>query len=637
MSVSNIRKTVGLFIGALVLTATSFSQGRIASSTARAIKPPQPLTSMEQAFGFLGEMLDRYHDRFYVYSDKGAGGNHWVPCGWMGDIEDLDFNAGWTAEPLTGTTCLRIQYTPTGSHDANWAGIYWLSTENNWGDALGYRMTGATTLTFWARGERGGEHMEFKVGGVNRHPHCQPQKPYQDSFGPVTTGVIKLSQSWKQYSIDLTGYNLSNCIGGFCIATNVHQNHRGCVIYLDDIAFDLARPEEPRFATSFVAGTADFDKYLRNVAFLYDNALALLAFLARGTQSDMRHARMIAEAIVCAQRHDRYFTDGRLRNAYRSGDLADYLTGEALLPGWWDPDSSQWYEDCFQVSTHTGNLAWAIIALMRFYETDEDPKYLKASEEMAAWIVQNCYSDERYGGYLGGYEGWRPSSPSGSPGQVKLRWKSTEHNIDVYAALMALYRHTRNEKWKRYALHGRRFVEAMWDDGMGLFWTGTAIREADSAEIINKDKLPLDVNPWAVMALGNLERYGRALKSAHGMFFVDICPSGCGFSGYDFDSTKDGVWFEGTAQMCVAFQIDSQEARAERLLAELRSAQQGAEGTDRKGLVAACHNGVSTSFGWDYNARLHIGATAWMLFAELRFNPYWGIRTDANIPFQDIQ
>ena len=40
--------------------------------------------------------------------------------------------------------------------------------ENNWGTHTtgGYDLSGATKITFWAKGEKGGEQIEFFAGGI---------------------------------------------------------------------------------------------------------------------------------------------------------------------------------------------------------------------------------------------------------------------------------------------------------------------------------------------------------------------------------------------------------------------------------------------------------------------------------------
>ena len=97
-----------------------------------------------------------------------------------------------------------------------------------------------------------------------------------------------------------------------------------------------------------------------------------------------------------------------------------------------------------------------------------------------------------------------------------------------------------------------------------------------------------------------------------------------GFSGYDFNEDKDGVWFEGTGQMAVAYQAAQQATPADEALETLRAAQQiPPPFGDGQGLVAASHDGVSSGFAFKLFRRLHVGATAWNVFAQRGFNPYY--------------
>jgi len=96
-----------------------------------------------------------------------------------------------------------------------------------------------------------------------------------------------------------------------------------------------------------------------------------------------------------------------------------------------------------------------------------------------------------------------------------------------------------------------------------------------------------------------------------------------GFKGFDFNNDTDGIWFEGTAHMIIAYQILGDRTQSNLYLDELRNAQKEASNTNGKGLVAASHDSVSTGFDWIYDARLHTGATAWFIFGETGYNPYW--------------
>jgi hypothetical protein len=154
------------------------------------------------------------------------------PSGWMGDWGDITFDGSYTDDPFSEPDCIQIIYSADSSQGSGWASIYWQHPSNNWGDLIGgYDLTGATRLTFRAKGENGEEKAEFKVGGI--------EGEYPDSVQPaVSTGIIVLSDNWQQYTIDLSSEDLSHIIGGFCWATNKAHNPHGCRIYLDEIRYE---------------------------------------------------------------------------------------------------------------------------------------------------------------------------------------------------------------------------------------------------------------------------------------------------------------------------------------------------------------------------------------------------------------
>lgn len=168
---------------------------------------------------------------FPVYTEWIVPDNHFIPSGWMGDWESIDMYECERVNPHSGELAIRVTYEATGT--LGWAGVYWQEPENNWG-ALpeGYDLTGATSLTFWARGKTGGEVVEFKVGGI--------WGKYPDSLQPaLSAGPIVLSDRWQPYSIDLRGYDLSHSIGGFAWVANRCSSPEGAVFYLDDIIYEF--------------------------------------------------------------------------------------------------------------------------------------------------------------------------------------------------------------------------------------------------------------------------------------------------------------------------------------------------------------------------------------------------------------
>lgn len=167
---------------------------------------------------------------FYVYADWGSDLNHYVPEGWMGDVSDIAFDDNYQLDPERPSV-IRITYTPTGSNQ--FAGVYWWDPPGgDWAKVDGgFDLSCATKLTFWARGEEGGEKAEFKVGGL--------RGTYQDSLQPaLSTGPITLESEWKQYTLDLAGEPLDHIIGGFVWVTDKPSNPNGATIYIDDIRFE---------------------------------------------------------------------------------------------------------------------------------------------------------------------------------------------------------------------------------------------------------------------------------------------------------------------------------------------------------------------------------------------------------------
>ncbi|MBI2095686.1 MAG: hypothetical protein HYT89_05920 [Candidatus Omnitrophica bacterium] len=168
---------------------------------------------------------------FAIYLDGASSENHYVPSGWMGDYGDLKLNEKHTDNPYSGSTCIEVVYNAKASQGARWAGIYWQNPPNNWGTRPGgYDLTGSKKLTFWARGQNGGERVEeFKIGGITGE--------YADS-DVAGIGPVVLTAEWQEFTIDLEGKDLSSISGGFCWATNLDVNPAGCVFYLDDIQYE---------------------------------------------------------------------------------------------------------------------------------------------------------------------------------------------------------------------------------------------------------------------------------------------------------------------------------------------------------------------------------------------------------------
>ncbi|MFH1776063.1 MAG: hypothetical protein ABH952_00650 [Candidatus Omnitrophota bacterium] len=175
------------------------------------------------------EGSDKQPQEVIVYYDHGDKNNYYHPSVQFGDEKDLNINDRSTFNPQSGMTCIKVIYTPKG--DFGWAGLYWLNPADNWGVIDdGIDLSFAKKLTFWAKGENGGEKVAvFKYGGI--------KNIYNDSDNHGI-GPVELTDKWQQYTIDLSKRNLKYIIGGFCFQISKLHNLRGATFYIDNIRYE---------------------------------------------------------------------------------------------------------------------------------------------------------------------------------------------------------------------------------------------------------------------------------------------------------------------------------------------------------------------------------------------------------------
>ena len=577
---------------------------------------------------YIREEMDRWTRGTVVYDDRDSGGIAFYPSNWFGDTADLTMTDNWLKNAVNGT-CAKITYRPKGPK--KFAGIHWVYPDGNRGTARGRDLSGATKLSGWVRG-RG--IVELKIGGIN------------PAFGPFALKPLrlKLTENWRRFEIPIPkSARLQNVIGGLAAVFAQPYNPTGAELYLDEVGYNDAKPNGLRLIRSYRPARSGRENSIVNGAFLYDNAVCLLHFLSRSDAESRRRARILADTFCWIQSHDRTFKDGRFRNAYSCGPIADPATNSARLPGFYDSKAKVWAEDMYSVSSDTGNNAWAIIALLGAHRKLAAGKrtspYLEAAVRCADWIERQFRVNDVLGGYSGGFEGWE--SRSGKPGPRKLLWRSTEHSIDLAVAFSQLSAATGEKKWAERARHARRFVLSMWQ--RDHFWTGTK----DAKGTINKDAVPADAQTWAVLALAHDAEFRRTIgwmdrKS------IPIClkwaqkhcsdKSG-GVSGYRFSNRGTGIWPEGSGHIAACYRLlqKPSEARAE-LISVARLALSAKN--HAKGIQASYGGSADTGFikqfgkrpqdvkKWIYPPEPHLGASVWFLMAV---NPYWIDRPLARI------
>ncbi len=393
------------------------------------------------------------------------------------------------------------------------------------------------------------------------------------------------------------------------------------------------------------------DEALGAIAFTYDNAVAIQAYLASGDAALQERAVILGDGLLYGQAHPYPFpiSDGRFpQGFYVNVPTADgtYVT----------PAAAPFY---FYGSS-VGDQAWAGMALAQLYQRTNAVRFLTGALMVANWIVQNTYDTLGAGGYRFGaiiaydpatYTNYSAPSPNG---------KSTEHNIDTYAFFTMLSQLTGdatagaiNMKWSELAQHALTFVEAMYNPDGPFFWTGTLGDQIT----INTYPIPEDTQTWSYLALlkkkyqgtidwalKNLEATDSAAQpqtsltgteTVHGLVFDT---ASLNTTAYD----PQAVWLEGTGHMisALATRVLMGTGNVQALLRDLQRADNLLQQSMRAqlllgygktvggkripkalGLVAA--TGVmDTGFGYTYGPSLHVGATGWYLLGAQAANPF---------------
>jgi hypothetical protein len=393
---------------------------------------------------------------------------------------------------------------------------------------------------------------------------------------------------------------------GAVAASPESERSRNCVPLADAVTSQAAGAKAV-FVRSYEHGEdeSSLPAGLASSAFVYDNALAVIALVACG---NVTSATTIGNALSLAAHGDRSFPDGRIRNAYRPGPVGE---GAPALPGWWDDKQKIWAEDPAQDGTSTGNVAWAALALLTLHQATRQESFLADARHLIDWVMANVSSGS---GFRGGFHGYDPQ-------QVALTWISTEHNVDVYAAATWLFRLTGERKYADAASQARQFLEKAFAADHFLLGTKPDGSLADSGI------LALDVQLWPWMAIPDAPpRWRMALNFAATHLAVK--------DRFDFNGDRDGLWVEGTAQASLAYRIAGNPSRSAQLLMTLE-----AERAPSGFLYATREARVSTGLSVDptgtgkepdffYSRRPHLGATAWATLAAEAWNPFTGKKVD---------
>ena len=230
-----------------------------------------------------------------------------------------------------------------------------------------------------------------------------------------------------------------------------------------------------------------------------------------------------------------------------------------------------------------------------------------------------------------------------------------EHSIDLYAAYLQLAQATGDAAWADKADYARKFVLGLWHQAGGHFWTGSTgeYKNATGKVVpdgVNKGAIPLDVQAWALLSLGHdaefrktigwqdLSAQPKVLEWIEKNCRLEKGPGRPSTGGFAFSEQGQGIWWEGSCHLALAYRYAGQPQRADAALAEVAQANPGpspSQPDTSPGIPAAwlvpTYTGFIREFApklvrpWTYPPLPHIGATAWFLLAHygVQANPYW--------------
>jgi hypothetical protein len=357
-------------------------------------------------------------------------------------------------------------------------------------------------------------------------------------------------------------------------------------------------PSGPVFLASYPTATIGA---LHGAAFLYDNAVAAIALVGCG---DARDADRIGDAMLLALDHDRYWHDGRMRNAYQPGSATDK---PIKLSGWWDDKQNKWVEDPYQVGSDTGNMAWAMLALLTLARDGQGDKYRDGAVRIAHWVEKN-FDTRMPQGFTGGDFGDQPNP------QIN-RWKATEHNADLAAAFAALAKATGDAHWLARGDQALSFVAAMWDSKCRCFAAGMV--EDGTAR---NSTLALDAQIWPLLAIpGAATNHHAVLATIIGRISVK--------GGFAYGAARGGVWTEGTEQAALLMKLLGRSPQKMLAAAERNRAPDGSYfATDVQSMSTGFDLESDPSQHRAYFHLPHLAALAWAALAEQGFNPFTGTK-----------
>ena len=258
-----------------------------------------------------------------------------------------------------------------------------------------------------------------------------------------------------------------------------------------------------RYLVGQIKGIGLIESYTDNTgnSYTYDNALAVMAFVAMGDYDNAKTILNTYKNTISASASGGY------------GDVYDYATGSG------------------SGAISVGPNSWLLNAVNLYYDKTGDSQFQTLGQQLANFLVGLQDID---GGLFGSWS---------------VFWKSTEHNQSAYAAL---YNYGTFNNSSTYVDKANLIKDFLVTE----CWNGERFLRGKNDPLV-----VTDVQAYGVLSLGT--SYASAIywaeyhtKCTHNLGKKTTV------TGFDFNDDLDTVWLEGTLQQAMAFNKNFDDWRA---------------------------------------------------------------------------
>lgn len=327
-------------------------------------------------------------------------------------------------------------------------------------------------------------------------------------------------------------------------------------------------------------------------SYIYDQALAIIAF---SHAKDKKNAERLIEGMAQLQN-----ADGSLYFSY-------YLNGLSPYPQEGD-------------KRFAGAISWVALSLGHYQEAFESTKYQDFKNKLFTYLKNEVKTFE--------FQGEKVQAIRFNPTNiVSSKWNEAEtlaleHNLDLYAAF--IYDQKLNgTNWSSEISGMKKFITGMWDKQLKHFWSGADLKTGN----INKDEIYLDNQTWSLLALDPSLLNELNMSSALAMnceMMMGEHEGVIGFSdrkpvrGQDIDHF---VWSEGSLGQIMAMQKHEKLIQNE-FVCEGKTSQELLSSLKKMKKEDGGLAYSTPTSNPDFTNASSVAGTAWMYFAQVRYNPF---------------